>query len=108
MDIEEFSNVIEFASALHDIGKVGIEDTILNKSEALSDDEFEKIKLHTIIGRETLINVQNRYPNNKYINMGIEITRWHHERFDGTGYPDETPWKNHPIVSSYYGGSRCL
>jgi putative two-component system response regulator len=97
MDIEEFSIVIEVASALHDIGKVGIEDTILNKSEALSHDEFEKIKRHTIIGHETLINVQNRYPNNKFISMGIEITRWHHERFDGTGYPDGLREKNIPL-----------
>jgi HD-GYP domain-containing protein (c-di-GMP phosphodiesterase class II) len=97
MSIEEFCNVIEFASALHDIGKVGIADTILNKEEALSEVEFEKIKQHTIIGSETLINVQNRYPNNKFINMGIEITRWHHERFDGTGYPDELMGNNIPL-----------
>jgi len=97
MDIEEFSIVIEVASALHDIGKVGIEDTILNKTEALSHEEFEKIKRHTIIGHETLINVQSRYPNNKFISMGIEITRWHHERFDGAGYPDGLRGKNIPL-----------
>jgi len=97
LNIEEFSNVIEFASALHDIGKVGITDTILNKEEALTEEEFEKIKQHTIIGSETLKNVQNRYPNNKFINMGIEITRWHHERFDGMGYPDRLKGNNIPL-----------
>lgn len=84
----EFLNTIEVASVLHDIGKVGIADSILNKDAKLSIEEFEQMKKHSVIGSEILEKVKKGYANNKFINMGIKITRWHHERYDGTGYPD--------------------
>ncbi len=59
----------------------------LNKPAKLSKEEFEQIKLHPIIGSKNLENIQERYKNNHFINMGIDIARYHHERFDGKGYP---------------------
>jgi len=87
IDKKEFLETIEIASALHDIGKVGISDVILNKPTKLTKEEFEQIKLHPIIGSKNLENIQDRYKHNRFINMGIDIARYHHERFDGNGYP---------------------
>ncbi len=84
---EDFISRIELASALHDIGKVGIGDSILIKPGKLNAEEFQIMTCHTLIGSNTLDEVRKKYPNNSFINMGIEITRCHHERFDGTGYP---------------------
>lgn len=85
---DQFCDMIFHASPLHDIGKVAIEDCILLKPGKLTAEEFEKMKLHTIIGASTLEEVQNRFPNNDFLNMGIQIARWHHEKWNGSGYPD--------------------
>lgn len=75
------------ASVLHDIGKVGIPDSILLKEGPLSEEEAVIMKRHTLIGAQTLEAARRDYPNNSFINMGIEVTLYHHERWDGTGYP---------------------
>jgi putative two-component system response regulator len=81
-------NTLYFASVLHDIGKVGIKDEILLKPTSLTPDESEIMKRHTIIGAANMEEARRSYPNNAFINMGIEIARSHHERWDGGGYPD--------------------
>ncbi len=83
-----FIRVIEHASALHDIGKVGIPDQILNKPGPLTKAEFEVVKTHVHIGHKTLEAVRRKYPNNHFINMGTDIALYHHERHDGKGYPE--------------------
>ena len=84
----EFVRDMLYACPLHDIGKVGIPDTILLKPGKLTAEEFETVKRHSAIGAETLKAVQKLYPKNSFINMGVEIARAHHEKWDGTGYPD--------------------
>ena len=76
------------SSPLHDIGKVGIPDAILLKPGKLSTSEFEIIKQHTIIGYEALSSVIKHGNSGGFLEMGAEIARSHHERFDGSGYPD--------------------
>lgn len=84
----DFINDVYHASPLHDIGKVGIADAILLKPGPLNASEFEVMKTHTLIGARTLEADRDHYPRNTFIHMGISIARSHHERWNGTGYPD--------------------
>jgi putative two-component system response regulator len=75
------------AAPLHDIGKVGIPDSILLKPDRHTPDESEIMKTHTLLGAETLEGVRNNYPRNSFIAMGVQVAHSHHERWDGSGYP---------------------
>lgn len=79
--------LISTASALHDIGKIGIADEILNKPGRLTDEEFEIMKTHTIIGSKMLDDI-DAFKGEKLLKTAWQICRWHHERYDGKGYPD--------------------
>ena len=76
------------AAPLHDIGKVSIPDRILLKPGKLDREEFEVMKTHAAVGAETLQSVYQEYRNNEFLSLGLAITRSHHERWDGGGYPD--------------------
>jgi len=77
---------IEMAAPLHDIGKVGITDLILLKPGKLTEQEFEIMKTHTLIGYNTLKSVDEMYPGNDWIKIGMDIALNHHEKWDGSGY----------------------
>ncbi len=83
-----FIENIYYAAPLHDIGKVGISDSVLLKPGPLTAEEFNVMKTHSVIGSDTLQSVHARYPRNVFLQMGIAIARSHHEKWDGTGYPD--------------------
>ncbi|WP_455218339.1 response regulator [Kaarinaea lacus] len=83
----EFVDSIYAASPLHDIGKVGIDDNVLLKPGKLTDEEWVQMKLHPVIGAETLREVDRQHPGNAFIRTGIEIAESHHEKWDGSGYP---------------------
>lgn len=85
---DDYIENIHEACPLHDIGKVGIPDSILLKPGRLTADEFEIMKQHTTIGASTLGEVKKKYPDNKFLELGISITLYHHEKWDGTGYPE--------------------
>lgn len=85
---EQFLYRLYRASPLHDIGKIGIEDAILRKPGALNSDEFEALKTHTVIGADLLARAAKNLPYADYLTMAVKIARSHHERFNGTGYPD--------------------
>ena len=88
--------LIATASALHDIGKIGIDEKILNKPGKLTKEEFEIMKTHTLIGAQMLDNL-DMYRNEKLLYLAYEICRWHHERYDGKGYPDGFVGEEIPI-----------
>ena len=79
-------HMIATASALHDIGKIGIDEKILNKPGKLTKEEFEAMKQHTIIGARMLDSLE-MYHDEEMMKYAYEICRWHHERYDGKGYP---------------------
>ncbi len=83
---EEYVENIAMASPLHDIGKVGIPDAILLKPGRLNSAEFEVMKRHVRIGYETLSSVAKMYPENMFLTLGMEISRYHHEKWNGSGY----------------------
>jgi cyclic di-GMP phosphodiesterase len=82
---------------LHDIGKAAIPDSILLKPDNLTAEEFKVMKTHTVVGAQALETIHEQYPRNAFINMGIEIARSHHERWDGLGYPDGLKGENIPL-----------
>lgn len=80
--------LISLASSLHDIGKIAIADEILNKPGCLTPQEFEIIKSHSAIGAEMLSELPAEQQDMPLLKVAAEICRWHHERYDGRGYPD--------------------
>lgn len=88
--------IITTASALHDIGKIGIDEKILNKPGKLTDEEFEIMKTHTVIGASILEDL-DVYRNEELVKTARDICRWHHERYDGKGYPDGLKGDEIPI-----------
>ncbi len=83
----ETCQMISIASAFHDIGKIGIDEKILNKPGKLTVEEFAEMKKHTLIGASMLSKME-RYKDEPLIDIAYQICRWHHERYDGKGYPD--------------------
>lgn len=90
----EEADVIEMAAPMHDIGKIGIKDSILLKPGKLSPEEFALMKEHTVIGHEILKDSPS-----KFLKMGAVIALGHHEKFDGSGYPHGRKGEEIPIVA---------
>ena len=88
--------MITTASSLHDIGKIGIDDAILNKPGRLTPEEYEEMKKHSVIGATMLENLE-LYQDEALMKVAHEICRWHHERYDGKGYPDGLKGEEIPI-----------
>ena len=89
-------HMIATASALHDIGKIGIDEKILNKPGKLTKEEFEIMKQHTLIGAQMLDSLE-MYHDEEMMKYAYEICRWHHERYDGKGYPDGLKGEEIPL-----------
>ncbi len=94
---EQFIHNLELASSLHDIGKVGIPDSILLKPGRLSREEREIMEIHTIIGGECLDAVQMRLGKNDFMEMARNVAYSHHERWDGKGYPHAIAGEQIPL-----------
>ncbi|HEY8344640.1 MAG TPA: HD domain-containing phosphohydrolase [Bacillota bacterium] len=84
---DEYIEKLVKVSPLHDIGKVGIPDHILLKAGRLSPEEYELMKTHTTIGAKILLEVMEKYPDNGFLELAISIAKFHHEKWDGSGYP---------------------
>ena len=93
---QEQMNIIATASALHDIGKIASPGEIINKPGRLTDEEFAVMKTHAPIGSDMLSSL-TAYQDEPLVRAGYEIARWHHERWDGRGYPDGLKGDEIPI-----------
>lgn len=78
---EKAQNEIYMMGLLHDVGKIGVPDAVINKPGRLTDDEFAEMKMHPVLGARILGNIKERPEL-------VTGARWHHERWDGRGYPD--------------------
>lgn len=92
-------SLISTASALHDIGKISISDAILNKPGRLTAEEFEVIKTHSVVGANILLDLPIEQQEAPLVKVASEICRWHHERYDGNGYPDGLKGEEIPIAA---------
>lgn len=95
----EQRSTIAMASALHDIGKMSIDDAILNKPGRLTSEEFEIMKTHTTMGADMLLELGRHHVGNALMEYAYQIARWHHERWDGKGYPDGLKGDEIPIAA---------
>jgi len=97
LEKENISSLVK-ASALHDIGKIAIPDSILLKPAKLTDEEFDVIKTHANIGSRIIDSISEKLPDNDlYLKYANEICHYHHERWDGTGYPEKLKGADIPL-----------
>jgi HD-GYP domain-containing protein (c-di-GMP phosphodiesterase class II) len=90
--------VVELSGLLHDVGKIGVPDAILNKPGKLTDSEFKEMRLHPIHGARILSNIQSQ----KVISL-LPGVKYHHERWDGTGYPEGLKGEEIPLLGRVLG-----
>ena len=98
IDDDFIKNMVN-ASTLHDIGKVAISDLILLKPGKLTDEEFFEMKKHAVLGAQTLKEVHSKFGNNSFVEMGMIIANYHHERWDGKGYPEGLTGEEIPLAA---------
>jgi putative two-component system response regulator len=84
----DFASLVEATSPLHDIGKIGVPDSILLKPGRFNDEEFSIMKNHTVIGAEALDAALRVHPHAAFLQTARDIALYHHERYDGSGYPE--------------------
>ncbi len=94
---DQFMNDVEHSAPLHDIGKIAVSDMILNKPGKLTDEEFEKMKLHTTAGAEILEQVISTVPDSAYLKEAKNLAAYHHEKWNGRGYPNGLAGEDIPL-----------
>jgi putative two-component system response regulator len=100
---EAFIETVYQTASLHDIGKVGTPDAILLKPGKLTAEEFTEMKKHCELGANTLATVLKRHPDNQFLRMGVDVARSHHEKWNGSGYPDGLCGEAIPLAARIVG-----
>lgn len=94
---DSFIDTIESSAGLHDIGKIMIPDSILLKEATLTPEEYKIMSTHAEVGAKTILDIYEGVEKNDFINMAIDIAYYHHEKWDGTGYPKGLKGKEIPL-----------
>ena len=94
---DQYIDDIYLSATLHDIGKVGIPDTILQKPGKLTEEEFEAIKKHTIYGKKVIDEITRFLEDKSIFNLAEKIAYSHHEKWNGSGYPEGLSGDNIPL-----------
>lgn len=92
-------SIIALTSKLHDIGKIAIPDKVLQKEKKLEADEFEYMKMHTTIGAEAIEKAMKLTEENDFLKYALQMAKNHHEKWDGTGYPEGKKGTDIPLVA---------
>jgi len=92
-----FSDLVKRAAPMHDIGKITIDDSILKKRSSLSTGEFEIMKLHTTAGGNIIRQNMTGLVDKEFIDIAYDVATYHHERWDGTGYPNKLKGEEIPL-----------
>jgi putative nucleotidyltransferase with HDIG domain len=98
---EEVQHKVWIGALLHDVGKIGVEDHILRKSGVLTPEEYEQMKLHTVMGADILSRIQE-------LKEMIPAVRWHHEAWAGGGYPDGLRGEQIPLIARIVAVADCF
>ena len=96
-----YINSIYEAAPLHDIGKIGIPDAVLKKPGKLTKEEFETMKTHSLLGKNVIQNTLTFYDKNDFLKVAYNIAFYHHEKWDGTGYPNGLKGNDIPIEAQF-------
>ena len=99
----EMRRTIGMASALHDIGKMELSDEILNSEQSLTPRQTEQLRQHTILGANMLEELEGSGSGEDFVQVAYQICRWHHERYDGSGYPDGLSGEQIPVAAQVVG-----
>ncbi len=91
--------LILLSSQLHDMGKIGVPDSVLQKVGKYTDEEFTMMKNHTVFAANAIQKYSYLLPNSKFLNYTYQMARYHHERYDGNGYPDKLAGQNIPLLA---------
>ncbi|MCT4584765.1 MAG: response regulator [Peptostreptococcaceae bacterium] len=94
---DEYVYNLFICAPLHDVGKIAVEDRILKKPDKLTKEEFEEMKKHTIYGKNAFINAEKTLGKNSFLKLAAEIAYTHHEKWDGSGYPQGLKGEDIPI-----------
>lgn len=98
IDVSDLELII-LSSRLHDMGKIGVPDSVLQKQGKYTDEEFTQMKMHTVLASNAIQKYSYLLPNSKFLTYSYQMARYHHERFDGMGYPDRLAGQNIPILA---------
>ena len=98
IDSSDFELII-LSSRLHDMGKIGVPDSVLQKQGKFTDEEFVKMKMHTVMAANAIQKYSYLLPNSRFLTYTYQMARYHHERFDGQGYPDRLAGQNIPVLA---------